>query len=28
VKATIHMGLKHPEIGEKLRAYLQGCKNI
>jgi UTP--glucose-1-phosphate uridylyltransferase len=28
VKATIHMGLKHPEIGEKLRAYLKGCKNI
>jgi UTP--glucose-1-phosphate uridylyltransferase len=28
VKATIHMGLKHPEIGEKLREYLKGCKNI
>ncbi|MDD5464170.1 MAG: UTP--glucose-1-phosphate uridylyltransferase GalU [Candidatus Moranbacteria bacterium] len=28
VKATIHMGLKHPEIGDKLRAYLKGCKNI
>lgn len=28
VKATIHMGLKHPEIGEKLRAYLKGCKNV
>lgn len=28
VKATIHMGLKHPEIGEKLREYLNGCKNI
>ena len=23
VKATIHMGLKHPEIGEKLRNYLK-----
>ncbi|MGC8495282.1 MAG: UTP--glucose-1-phosphate uridylyltransferase [Syntrophobacteraceae bacterium] len=23
IKATIHMGLKHPEIGEKLRAYLE-----
>ena len=23
VKATIHLGLKHPEIGEKLRAYLK-----
>lgn len=28
VKATIHMGLKHPEIGEKLRKYLENCKNI
>lgn len=28
VKATIHMGLKHPEIGEKLREYLKGCKNF
>lgn len=28
VKATIHMGLKHPEIGKKLREYLRGCKNI
>ena len=28
VKATIHMGLKHPEIGEKLREYLGGCPNI
>ncbi|KKQ45584.1 MAG: UTP-glucose-1-phosphate uridylyltransferase (GalU) [Candidatus Moranbacteria bacterium GW2011_GWC2_37_8] len=28
VKATIHMGLKHPEIGDKLREYLKGCKNI
>lgn len=28
VKATIHMGLKHPEIGEKLREYLNGCKNV
>lgn len=28
VKATIHMGLKHPEIGEKLREYLKGCKNV
>jgi UTP--glucose-1-phosphate uridylyltransferase len=24
MKATIHLGLKHPEIGEKLRAYLKG----
>ncbi len=23
VKATIHLGLKHPEIGDKLRAYLK-----
>ncbi len=23
VKATIHMGLKHPEIGKKLRAYME-----
>jgi UTP--glucose-1-phosphate uridylyltransferase len=22
--ATIHFGLKHPEVGEKLRAYLKG----
>lgn len=28
VKATIHMGLKHPEIGEKLREYLKECKNF
>ncbi|EKD58532.1 MAG: hypothetical protein ACD_56C00107G0004 [uncultured bacterium] len=28
MKASIHMGLKHPEIGEKLRKYLKGCKNI
>ena len=30
VKATIHMGLKHPEIGAKLREYLNscGCKKI
>jgi hypothetical protein len=21
---TIHFGLKHPEVGEKLRAYLRG----
>lgn len=28
VKATIHMGLKHPEIGEKLRTYLGQCKNL
>lgn len=27
VKATIHMGLKHPEIGEKLREYLKDLKN-
>ncbi len=26
VKATIHLGLKHPEIGEKLKAYLKGLK--
>jgi len=26
VKATIHLGLKHPEIGEKLREYLKGLK--
>lgn len=26
VKATIHMALKHPEIGKKLREYLK-CKN-
>lgn len=24
VKATIHLGLKHPEIGEKLKLYLKG----
>lgn len=28
MKASIHMGLKHPEIGEKLREYLKGCKNF
>lgn len=28
VKATIHMGLKHPEIKDKLREYLKGCKNV
>lgn len=28
VKATIHMGLKHPEIGEKLKAYLAECRNL
>lgn len=28
MKANIHMGLKHPEIGEKLREYLKGCKNF
>jgi UTP--glucose-1-phosphate uridylyltransferase len=28
MKASIHMGLKHPEIGKKLRDYLKGCKNI
>lgn len=26
VKATIHLGLKHPEIGEKLREYIKGLK--
>ena len=26
VKATIHLGLKHPEIGEKLRAYIKGLQ--
>lgn len=26
VKATIHMGLKHPEIGKKLREYLKEIK--
>lgn len=26
VKAAIHMGLKHPEIGEKLKAYLRALK--
>ena len=24
LKTTIHYGLKHPEVGEKLRAYLHG----
>lgn len=24
LKATIHLGLKHPEVGEKLRGYLKG----
>ncbi|KKP96226.1 MAG: UTP-glucose-1-phosphate uridylyltransferase [Candidatus Moranbacteria bacterium GW2011_GWE1_36_7] len=28
MKASIHMGLKHPEIGDKLREYLKGCKNV
>ena len=28
MKASIHMGLKHPEIGKKLHEYLKGCKNI
>ncbi|KKQ52519.1 MAG: UTP-glucose-1-phosphate uridylyltransferase [Parcubacteria group bacterium GW2011_GWD2_38_11] len=28
MKASIHMGLKHPEIGEKLRAYLKDCQNF
>lgn len=28
MKASIHMGLKHPEIGDRLREYLKGCKNI
>jgi UTP--glucose-1-phosphate uridylyltransferase len=28
VKATIHMGLKHPEVGEKLKKYLKECKDI
>lgn len=28
MKASIHMGLKHPEIGKKLRAYLGQCKNL
>ncbi|MCI0542612.1 UTP--glucose-1-phosphate uridylyltransferase [bacterium] len=26
LKATIHMGLKHPEVGEKLRKYLKGLQ--
>jgi UTP--glucose-1-phosphate uridylyltransferase len=26
LRATIHFGLKHPEVGEKLRAYLKGLK--
>ena len=26
VKATIHLGLKHPEIGEKLRNYIKGLQ--
>ncbi len=26
LKATIHMGLKHPEVGEKLRAHLKSLK--
>jgi UTP--glucose-1-phosphate uridylyltransferase len=26
VKATIHLGLKHPEIGEKLRKYIKGLQ--
>lgn len=28
MKASIHMGLKHPEIGAKLREYLKECKNL
>lgn len=24
LRATIHMGLKHPEVGEKLKKYIQG----
>ena len=28
LKATIHMGLKHPEVGEKLKNYLKGCKDL
>ena len=28
MKASIHMGLKHPEIGKKLREYLKDCKNL
>lgn len=28
MKASIHMGLKHPEIGKKLREYLKECKNL
>ncbi len=24
LRATIHLGLKHPDVGEKLRAYLKG----
>lgn len=27
MKASIHMGLKHPEIGDKLREYLKDLKN-
>jgi len=26
IKASIHLGLKHPEIGEKLKKYLKGLK--
>ena len=26
VKATIHLGLKHPETRDKLKKYLKGCK--
>ena len=26
MKASIHMGLKHPEIGKKLREYLKDCE--
>lgn len=28
MKASIHMGLKHPEIGSKLREYLKDCANL
>ncbi len=26
MKASIHMGLKHPEIGKKLKEYMRGCE--
>jgi UTP--glucose-1-phosphate uridylyltransferase len=28
MKASIHMGLKHPEIGAKLRKYLKECQDL